>query len=312
VFLVSRQIKFSPSGQPDETTVAVDGAIYRLESVDGDWEQVFPSGTSTTWRDFRCIAQSVGGEIMYVGTRGRSAGRGGVLKCRAGNPYGWIAIANEDASDLVFGFQAQTLYGWSAESSNYKLTDVRALAVHPTNDHIVYAGLACQGFLPQEGLWAYNIGESYQWEHLTGSSRICGQGVISLGINAETAPYQLVLGTSGMACFRGAVNDTTGDIQIEEDPPGDGLRVKLDWISFTGGKAALRFDLSQAGQVHLKIFDIQGRLVQVLKDDFYQAGQHQVVWNGRDDHYRSCASGFYFAKLKSQDVEVSKKFLILR
>ena len=61
----------------------------------------------------------------------------------------------------------------------------------------------------------------------------------------------------------------------------------------------LAFALPQAGEVSLRIYDAAGRLVRTLVAGRLPAGEHRVVWRGRDDGGRSVAAGVYFARLRT-------------
>jgi beta-glucanase (GH16 family) len=61
----------------------------------------------------------------------------------------------------------------------------------------------------------------------------------------------------------------------------------------------IRFDLADSGDIHLVIFDAQGRRVRTLESGVLGAGSHRSVWNGTDDSGRVVASGAYFAALRT-------------
>ena len=50
--------------------------------------------------------------------------------------------------------------------------------------------------------------------------------------------------------------------------------------------------------VRLRIYDVSGRLVRTLVDGTKEPGPYTAVWDGRDDHSRSVASGNYFARME--------------
>jgi len=73
----------------------------------------------------------------------------------------------------------------------------------------------------------------------------------------------------------------------------------------------ISFSLSQASHVHLLVYDIRGRLVNVLMEGDQISGRHEVVWNGRDQSGAEVASGTYFARLEtSLGVEVQKLVML--
>lgn len=60
-----------------------------------------------------------------------------------------------------------------------------------------------------------------------------------------------------------------------------------------------RFDLPEAGPVHLGIYDVRGRLVRTLVEGSLPAGSHQATWDGRESAGRAVSSGIYFARLEA-------------
>ncbi len=69
----------------------------------------------------------------------------------------------------------------------------------------------------------------------------------------------------------------------------------------------LRFDLPEAGQVKLAVYDSQGRQVANLIDRWCTAGTHEAVFSGKD-----LASGIYFARLVAGDIHKSQKLVLTK
>lgn len=60
----------------------------------------------------------------------------------------------------------------------------------------------------------------------------------------------------------------------------------------------ISYELPAQSKVSLKIYNILGQEVRSLyKGDIQPAGFKSVLWDGRDDHNRLCASGIYFCRL---------------
>lgn len=74
----------------------------------------------------------------------------------------------------------------------------------------------------------------------------------------------------------------------------------------------IRFGLPTNSQVKLEIYDILGRLVNVLMDREMEAGYHEIVWNGKTKSGNEAATGVYFYKLQANDFLSVKKMLILK
>ncbi len=69
----------------------------------------------------------------------------------------------------------------------------------------------------------------------------------------------------------------------------------------------IKYDLPIASRVTLSIFDIQGRLVETIRDDFTPSGNHTQSWSPTE-----LASGVYFARLNADHVSATSKLLYLK
>ena len=74
----------------------------------------------------------------------------------------------------------------------------------------------------------------------------------------------------------------------------------------------VRFTLPQAGSARVRVFDARGRLVRVLANADYSAGQARVFWDGTDAQGRRQASGAYIVQLESAGYETSRKIIVVR
>jgi subtilisin-like proprotein convertase family protein len=63
----------------------------------------------------------------------------------------------------------------------------------------------------------------------------------------------------------------------------------------------INFSIPMESRVRLEIFDLLGRVVQILVDDNLPAGHHSIEWNGRTSAGEHASSGVYFARLISGD-----------
>jgi hypothetical protein len=74
----------------------------------------------------------------------------------------------------------------------------------------------------------------------------------------------------------------------------------------------IAFSLPEPGYVSLKIYNIAGQLVRTLASGSYQAGEHFVVWDGRNGENEGVASGVYFYVLSTDRGRVTKSMTLLR
>jgi hypothetical protein len=71
--------------------------------------------------------------------------------------------------------------------------------------------------------------------------------------------------------------------------------------------AAIAFDLPKGGWTQVGVFDLQGRLITRLCDEWMSPGQHQVRWNGE-----GFPSGLYLIELLSEGHSDHAKALLLK
>ncbi len=77
-------------------------------------------------------------------------------------------------------------------------------------------------------------------------------------------------------------------------------------------QTTIQFDMPNAGDAKIHIFDVQGRKTRTLVNETKTAGSHQVIWDGRDDNGLSVANGLYFYRLVTDEFSAVKKMTVLR
>lgn len=125
-------------------------------------------------------------------------------------------------------------------------------------------------------------------------------------------------------CWAQEDNKLTPEIQYYEDCYMEALSVKEDDVAPTdfalrqnypnpfNPSTIIRYELKDAGQVALIIFDLAGRDVVTLVDGVETSGAHQVEWNGTDKNAQPLPAGIYLYRLVSEKASVTKKLVLLR
>lgn len=75
---------------------------------------------------------------------------------------------------------------------------------------------------------------------------------------------------------------------------------------------AIRFDLPAAAQVTLTIYCVLGRQIRKLLDQRFEPGQHQVVWDGRDDAGSLVGSGVYLVNMRAGNFTQTRKLTLMK
>ncbi len=74
----------------------------------------------------------------------------------------------------------------------------------------------------------------------------------------------------------------------------------------------ISYEIEQTGDVELAIYNVRGQRVNVLVDRYHEAGNYDIVWDGRDFHGNIVSSGVYTAVLKTAGQETCRKMLMMK
>lgn len=72
----------------------------------------------------------------------------------------------------------------------------------------------------------------------------------------------------------------------------------------------ISFNLPNANQVRLVVYNILGQEVRELANGFFPAGKHEVIWDGTNNVGIKASSGIYFYTLQAGDVRIIKKMVL--
>ena len=107
--------------------------------------------------------------------------------------------------------------------------------------------------------------------------------------------------------------------QFELTPIADEDKIEISETSLIGNypnpfnpETKINYSMAKAGNAELTIYNIKGQRVKTLINDHIEAGDHSIVWNGKDDKGTDVSSGVYFYRLKTADGVQSKKMLLLK
>ena len=78
------------------------------------------------------------------------------------------------------------------------------------------------------------------------------------------------------------------------------------------GSTTIPYRLEGPGFVSISIYDCRARRIRTLVREVREAGDHQIVWDGCDDHGRSVTSGVYHIVMKTDRKTVSVKCTVIQ
>jgi hypothetical protein len=100
----------------------------------------------------------------------------------------------------------------------------------------------------------------------------------------------------------------TADIEI--DPPFNGPGLYLLYQNYPNPfnpATSIFYSLPDPGWVSLKVYDINGRIVETLVSEKQKAGLHEVIFNGSE-----LAGGVYIYQLESNEFVDSRKLVLVK
>jgi hypothetical protein len=86
-----------------------------------------------------------------------------------------------------------------------------------------------------------------------------------------------------------------------------GFELKQNYPNPFNPSTTISFNLPQAGNIELSIFDINGKLVSKVYNGMMNAGAHSITWDGSN-----FSSGVYFYKLSEDNFTETKKMLMIK
>lgn len=76
--------------------------------------------------------------------------------------------------------------------------------------------------------------------------------------------------------------------------------------------STIRYALQHEGRVSLSIYDVSGRLVTTLVDQYQKSDIYSVIWKGKDTNDREVAPGVYFYVLNADGFMVQQKIVMVK
>ncbi|MBK8168084.1 MAG: 5'-nucleotidase C-terminal domain-containing protein [bacterium] len=138
---------------------------------------------------------------------------------------------------------------------------------------------------------------------------------ITQGLGGVVTAAQYPVGGEGRVIIGGTVGledprdeDTTPD----SDVTPAALRLAQNSPNPFNPSTTIAFSLDRTGPVRLDIFDLQGRLVRSLVDGAREAGEHHVIWDGRDGAGSPAASGTYVYRLQTTMRVISRSMTLVK
>ncbi len=131
--------------------------------------------------------------------------------------------------------------------------------------------------------------------------------------NAGYALFPAMGTTAGdMGAFGGAAPaGWVGNDDPSTNAPVNNFTVK-NYPNPFNPQTTISFTLKNNSDVSVDIYNIKGQIVRNLAKKSMKAGEHNIVWNGKDDNNKIQASGIYFVRINSGNESSIHKMAMLK
>lgn len=135
-------------------------------------------------------------------------------------------------------------------------------------------------------------------------------------IDLRMLSYQFViLEESGAQCEFGLDDiywDGGSTDIIHDTIPPVGFELKANYPNPFNPNTTISFNLKEASEISLEIYNVYGQRIKVLSSGSYRAGENSVSWDGTDSGNRPVASGIYFYQLRTPKGLDTRKCVLLK
>ena len=132
--------------------------------------------------------------------------------------------------------------------------------------------------------------------------------------NTEACLSDVIISDSNGGSFADVMIGDCADISIlntSDELPGE-YSLSQNYPNPFNPTTNISFSVVNSGEISLKIYDLSGKEINELTDNFYTPGTYNVIWDATDFNGNQVSSGIYIYQLKSNDGILSNSMILMR
>jgi hypothetical protein len=133
-------------------------------------------------------------------------------------------------------------------------------------------------------------------------------GQVRIAFNSITAGYSVMF-IDDVYAFVSLQNVPNDEQTI--NPPAAGISA-VNYPNPFNPETNILFSIPENTDVSLNIYNIKGQKIDTLVNSRLSAGQHNLIWKGKDSNNNPVPSGVYLYKLKAGTYTLTKKMILLK
>ena len=111
--------------------------------------------------------------------------------------------------------------------------------------------------------------------------------------------------------MRATVTSTTSVTEIDTKVPTK-FELTQNYPNPFNPSTVIRYSLPTSQNLLLGVYDLNGKKIADLVDNFQNSGTYEVTWNGKNNAGEQVASGVYFYRLQTEKFSDTKKLLLMK
>lgn len=109
-----------------------------------------------------------------------------------------------------------------------------------------------------------------------------------------------------------AAEESYGPIEVRVEGAPVAYRMYQSYPNPFNPMCTISIELPEAGNVSLKVYDVNGAIVRTLVDGWREPGIYNEIWNGRGDDGKGMPSGIYLYEIEAHNFVMSHKMVLLK
>ena len=98
---------------------------------------------------------------------------------------------------------------------------------------------------------------------------------------------------------------------LEENPSmPNKISISQNYPNPFNPETRFQYNIPVDGIVSIKVYDILGKKIKTLVNQWKSAGVHNEIWSGQNDNNQMVSSGVYFYQVKVGDEQITKKMIL--
>ena len=108
------------------------------------------------------------------------------------------------------------------------------------------------------------------------------------------------------------INDGANNLAIKDSFLPQSFTLEQNYPNPFNPSTTILYNLSRDELISFEIFNLNGKKVRTLVNEYQNSGPKKVIWNGDNNHGQQVPSGLYLYSIIAGDLKQTKKMLLVK